>query len=233
MLEKSLPMPAMCQSIRQGPKTGAENRELNMAVVDYYFFGGSPFVYLGHQALLALAARHDVELNYKPVNLMSLWAVSGAVPPAKRPPVRQRYRLLELQRFAELRELPINLAPKHFPVDVSLADQAVIALVEAGKDPAAYMQKVFAGVWAQDRDLSDSNVIAGLLKDCGFDAADILARAASPDVVAAREKNSEEAIAADAIGVPAYVLNGEVFWGQDRLELLEHALKTGRKPYKA
>ncbi len=204
-----------------------------MAVVDYYFFGISPFTYLGHKVLLDAAAKHGAQINYKPVNLMTLWAQSGAVPPGQRPPVRQRYRIVELQRAAEMRGLPINTAPKHFPVDASLADQAVIALVEAGHNPADYMQKVFEGVWVEDRDLSDRDVVAQILADCGFDAETILERAGSDEIAAIRAGNSEEAVAADAVGVPAYVLNGEVFWGQDRIEYLEQALKTGRQPYKA
>lgn len=203
-----------------------------MAVVDYYFYGASPFTYLGHGALMQAAARQGAEIVFKPVNLMTIWAVSGAVPPAQRPPVRQRYRLVELQRIAEFRGLPINIKPKFWPTDTSLADQAVIALVEAEENPSDYMQRVFAGVWAEERDLSDRAVVAGMLTDCGFDADAILERAASDDIAAIRDRNSEDAVAADAIGVPAYVLNGEVFWGQDRIDLLEHALKTGRPPYR-
>ncbi|WP_136659865.1 2-hydroxychromene-2-carboxylate isomerase [Nitratireductor sp. XY-223] len=202
-----------------------------MAVIDYYFYGASPFTYLGHEALGEAARRQGAEINFKPVNLFALWEVSGAVPPAKRPPVRQRYRLIELQRVAEFRGLPINTKPKFFPVDTTLADQAVIALTEAGHDPFDYMRKVLAGVWAEERDLADRGVIAGILTDCGFDAEAILERAQSDAVGAVRTRNSEEAVAADAVGVPAYVLNGEVFWGQDRIELLEHALKSGRAPY--
>ena len=85
----------------------------------------------------------------------------------------------------------------------------------------------------EHRDLANRGVIAGILTDCGFDAEAVLARAQSDEVAAIRAHNSEDAVAADAVGVPAYVLNGEVFWGQDRIELLEHALKTGRAPYRA
>ena len=148
-----------------------------MAVIDYYFYGASPFSYLGHRELLAAAKRQSATINYKPVNLFALWEVSGAVPPTKRPPVRQRYRLIELQRVAEFRGLPINLKPKFWPIDTTVADQAVIALVEAGHSPADYIQKVLAGIWADELDLSDNNVIAGLLSDCGFDADAILERA--------------------------------------------------------
>lgn len=145
-----------------------------MPVIDYYFYGGSPFAYLGHRAFLDMAAGHDATVNFRPVKLFELWALSGAVPLARRPAVRQRYRLLELQRISEYRGLPVNLKPKHFPVDMSLADRAVIALVEAGHDPSGYMQRVFAGVWAEDADLSDRDTIAGRLKESGFDDASIL-----------------------------------------------------------
>ncbi len=202
-----------------------------MATIDYYFYGASPFTYLGHGAFMAMAGRHEVQVNFKPVNLFVLWEVSGAVLPAKRPPVRQRYRLVELQRMAEFRGLPIHTRPEYWPTETTLGDQAVIALVEAGKSPAHYMQRVFSGVWADQLDLSDRSVVAGMLSDCGFDAQAILERAASQDIAAIRARNSEEAVAADAIGVPAYVLNGEVFWGQDRIELLEFALQSGRAPY--
>ena len=204
-----------------------------MATIDYYFYGASPFTYLGHRALLDMAEREGATLHCKPVNLMALWAVSGAVPPGQRPPVRQRYRLIELQRIADYRGLPINIQPKFWPVDTSLADCAAIAIAEAGGNPGDYVGRVLAGVWADEADLADAAVIAELLAQSGFDAEDILAKARTDGVSAIRERNSEEAIAADAIGVPSYVLNGEVFWGQDRIELLEQALVTGRSPYRA
>jgi len=202
-------------------------------VIDYYYYGGSPFTYLGHRAFLDMAARHDATVNFKPVKLFELWALSGAVPPAKRPPVRQRYRRLELQRISEARSLQINLNPKHFPVDMSHADRAVIALVEAGHDPSGYMERVFSGVWVEDADLSDRDTIAGKLADSGFDADAILEAAEGPAVAGIYDGNTREAIAADAVGVPAYVLNGEVYWGQDRVEYLERALASGRPPFRA
>lgn len=74
--------------------------------IDYFFMGASPFTYLGHNAIRETAARHGAELRYRPVNIMKVWEVSGAVQPAQRPPARQRYRLMELQRIAHIRDLP-------------------------------------------------------------------------------------------------------------------------------
>ena len=88
-----------------------------MAEIDYYFTSSSPWVYLGHAAIRAVAQRHGARLNPRPVQLGGVWEVSGAVPLAQRTPTRQRYRFLELQRFAELRCLPIVYRPKAAPLD--------------------------------------------------------------------------------------------------------------------
>ncbi|GLQ36660.1 2-hydroxychromene-2-carboxylate isomerase [Rhizobium albus] len=204
-----------------------------MATIDYYFFGASPFVYLGHKAFEDTAAKHGCGIAYKPVDIAAVFGNSGAKPLKERPLARQRYRLLELQRAADRRGLPINLAPRHFPVDATLADQAVIALLDEKQDPSAYMFEIFSAVWAREENISDPAVITRYLNACGFDGDAILSAAQGEDVAARRRQNTQEAIAADAVGVPAYVLNGEVFWGQDRIDDLDRALASGRAPFSA
>ncbi|WP_026479316.1 2-hydroxychromene-2-carboxylate isomerase [Ahrensia sp. 13_GOM-1096m] len=202
-----------------------------MTTIDYYFYSASPFTYLGHQAIVDVAEKHGATLNVKPVNLMALWAISGAVPPAQRPAVRQRYRLIELQRVADFKGLPINKQPAHFPVDATVADCSIAAIVAGGANPLAYMRDLFAATWANEQDISDEATLTALLKKNGFDSDEILTAAKSETVAAIREQNSKDAIAADAIGVPAYVVKGEVFWGQDRIEMLDHMLASGRSPF--
>lgn len=201
--------------------------------IDYYFYSASPFTYLGHQAIQDVANKHGVTLNYKPVNLFALWEVSGAVPPAKRPLVRQRYRMLELQRAREERDLALNLKPQYFPVDATLADCVACAILLQSGNPADFIGKVCASVWAMDQNIADEELLKQHLQDCGFDGDKILMLAKTDEVIALREKNSQEAIEADAVGVPAYVLNGEVFWGQDRIAQLDRALEIKRQPFKA
>lgn len=197
--------------------------------IDYYFFSISPFTYLGHEAIVALAEKHGATLNIKPSNLMAIWEVSGAVPPGQRPPVRQRYRLVEIKRCALVRGLPINVKPAHFPVDASLADQTIIALIEMGIDPLSYMTDVFAAVWVHEKNISDEAVLSKLLTKHGFDAAAVLAKAKTDEMAAIRSKNAADAVEVDAVGVPAYVIDGEVFWGQDRIEHVDHMLSSGRE----
>ena len=102
--------------------------------IDYYFICSSPFAYLGHQAFHALAQKHGVTIDYKPIGIMGVWEKSGSVPLAQRTPVRQRYRRIELQRIADIRGLPLNLEPRFFPVDSGLADRC--AAVLASMSPA-------------------------------------------------------------------------------------------------
>lgn len=203
-----------------------------MVFVDYYFSLISPYAYLGHAAVLEAARASGARLVYKPVRIFELFAANGGLPLGQRAPARQRYRLYELQRAREQRALPLNLAPKFFPVDPGLADRCAIALVEAGADPAAYMDAAFRAIWAHDQDLADRDTVARLLRDHGHDAKATIAGAETAEVAARYRDYTEQAIAADLPGLPGYVLHGEPFWGQDRVEALREALLSARAPYR-
>lgn len=201
--------------------------------IDYFLTCASPWVYLGHDAARATAARHGATLTVRPVNLGEMFKVSGQVGLADRPAVRQRYRLIELQRHAAYRGKPIVLRPKHFPTNPALADLTICAIIAGGGDPMDYMGAVFAALWAGEQDIADETTLASLLSGAGFSSRDVLDRARSAEAAEMRARNTADAIAADATGVPSFVLNGEPFWGQDRLDLLDQALSSGRAPYTA
>ena len=204
-----------------------------MTAIDYYLFAASPFTYLGHDLVREIAGRHGAAIRYRPVDLMGVWAESGAVPPAKRPPVRQRYRLVELKRLAEYRGVELNPQPAHFPVDATLADSCVIAVQEAGGDPHEFIRANCRSVWVANEDIADEAVIRANLLCAEHDPDEIIGAAVTEEIAAIRKANTDAAIAADAPGVPAYVVDGEVFWGQDRLEHLDHMLASGRTPITA
>lgn len=201
--------------------------------IDYYFTCASPFVFLGHQALLEVADKHQKTINFKPFNIADVWAESGAVPIPKRPPVRQRYRLIELQRAAQFRGLEMNIQPRHFPTDPTRADLCCAALIGSGQSPAGFLGAVTRALWTQQQQIADDAVLGDLLSANGHDATAILAAAQQPEAAALRTANSADAVAADAIGAPAYVYRGEVFWGQDRIEYLDIMLSSGREAFSA
>ena len=200
--------------------------------IDYYFSMASPWAYLGHGTFMDIARRCGASVNYKPVSLGRVFSQTGGLPLPQRHPARQRYRLVELQRWRARRKEPLNLHPKHWPFDVALADRFIIGIVASGKDPDAFMRRAFAGIWAEERNLADPLVVAELTEGTGLDSTSLIEAAGSDMTEAVYALNQENAIEAGVFGSPGYVLDGEVFWGQDRLDFLDEALASGRKPYR-
>jgi 2-hydroxychromene-2-carboxylate isomerase len=153
------------------------------------------------------------------------------LPLIKRHPVRQRYRMVELQRWRDKRGLKFHLQPKYSPFNARLADGVVIAAIEAGYDPDPLLRRAFLAVWEDELNLADPDEVAKLANAAGLPGQQLVERSGSEAISAAYEQNRQDALAADVFGSPVYVLDGEVFWGQDRIELLADALKSGRKPY--
>jgi 2-hydroxychromene-2-carboxylate isomerase len=200
--------------------------------IDYYFSLVSPWAYIGHAAFIDVARRHGVQVNYKPMSLASVFPESGGLPLGKRHPARQRYRILELQRWREKRGVKLNVHPKHWPFNVEAADHLVVAITESGADADAFLRKAFPGVWAEELDLADEQTLTSLADSVGLSGRALLDAARSDKVKARYQQNIQDALAVDAFGSPCYVLDGEVFWGQDRIELLDDALTSGRKAYR-
>jgi 2-hydroxychromene-2-carboxylate isomerase len=201
--------------------------------VDYYFSFQSPWAYIGHKVFHEVAKSHDLKVNYKPVLLVDLFSETGGLPLMKRHPVRQRYRMVELQRWRDKRGLKFHLQPANWPFNARLADGVVIAALEAGLDPEPFMRRAFAGVWEDQLNLTDPTTLIRLADESGLPGKQLVERSGSEEISAAYEKNRQDAVAADVFGSPVYVLDGEVFWGQDRIELLADALRSGRAPYRS
>ena len=108
--------------------------------VDYYFSLQSPWAYVGHQSFRRLVSTYDLKVNHKPVVLVDLFSETGGLPLMKRHPVRQRYRMVELQRWRDKRGLKFHLQPANWPFNARLADGVVIAALEAGHDPDRYLR---------------------------------------------------------------------------------------------
>ena len=199
--------------------------------VDYYFSFQSPWAYIGHKAFQDLVSAYDLKVNHKPVVLADLFAETGGLPLMKRHPVRQRYRMVELQRWRDKRGMKFHLQPANWPFNARLADGVAIAAIEAGYDPDRYLWRGFAAVWEDQLNLADPAIIARLADESGLPGTQLVERSGSDAIGAAYERNRQDALAADVFGSPVYVLDGEVFWGQDRIDLLADALKSGRTPY--
>jgi len=193
--------------------------------IDYYFSLISPFAYLGDALLGEIAGRFGAHVRRKPVELgTKIFPETGGLPVAKRAPARQAYRLVELERWRAYRGLPLNLHPKFFPAAEWPAAGMVIAAEEQGLDSAALVNGILTAIWAEDRDIADPATLSAVADERGLDGAQLLRAGGDTAVKEAYAANTEEALLAGVFGSPSYVLNGELFWGQDRLDFLERAL---------
>jgi len=96
--------------------------------------------------------------------------------------------------------------------------------------PGDFLFSVGAALWSEDRQIADEAVLAELLDKAGFDGKAIVDASKDPAIAEVRSMNSQEATELDVVGAPAYVYQGESFWGQDRIDYLDHAIETGRDP---
>jgi 2-hydroxychromene-2-carboxylate isomerase len=196
---------------------------MNRRLTVYYALQ-SPWTYLGWARLRELMERTGVPAAYRPIQSGPMFEASGTLPLAKRPKQRQAYRLMELRRWRDNLGVPLNLHPKHFPVDESLAARMAIAHQQRGGDIAALSQAMMAAVWAEDRDLADRATLLELAREQGADGPALLELAQDAAVQSEYEANTRAAIEQGVFGVPTFVIDDELFWGQDRLDFVARAL---------
>jgi carboxymethylenebutenolidase len=194
--------------------------------IDYYFAPQSPYVYLGHARFVRMAADAGATVNVLPVDLGGkVFPVSGGLPLNKRAPQRQAYRLLELKRFSEWLDIPLNVQPRYFPCHGDDAAKLIVAVeLKDGTEPALRIaHAILRACWAEDRNIDDEATLAALLTEQGLAQARI-EDAHSQAAHVRYEANTQRAIAAGVFGAPTYIVDGEMFWGQDRLDFVQRRL---------
>ena len=197
-------------------------------VIDYYLAPQSPWTYFGHARLVQMAKQAGATVRIMPVDLGGqIFPATGGLPVGQRPPQRQAYRLVELQRFSHFLQMPFNLKPKFFPVAGDDAARLIIAVDQHdGLDAAMKVcGAVLAAVWVQERDIADASVLQAILQEQGI-AADRWQAALAPAAQDAYMVYTRQAMDAGVFGAPSYVVDGEIFWGQDRLDFLQRRLQA-------
>src|SRR5712672_1880581 len=195
--------------------------------VDYYITLNSPFTYLGCALLAEIAQRNSATVNIKPAKFGPIFEQTGGLPLPKRSPQRRAYRMMELKRWREVRGIPIILEPKYVPCDDVTATRLVIAAKLQGSDAHRLSLELGRALWEREESVADPAAMASAAQRAGLDSAALRAGGPSDaELDGLYEQYTQEALAAGVFGAPSFVLpSGEIFWGQDRLEMLEDALK--------
>jgi 2-hydroxychromene-2-carboxylate isomerase len=194
--------------------------------VEFLFDFGSPNAYLAGKALPAIEQRTGVKFEYVPVLLGGIFKATGNVSPVvaeagiKNKP---QYGALEIQRFIKKHGLTKFQFNSHFPVNTLQIMRGAIAAQLDGLLPK-YFEVVAAAMWEQSLKMDDPEVIKAALDAGGLDGAHILARIQEADVKAKLIENTEDAVARGAFGIPTFFVDGEIYFGKDRLRDVEEAI---------
>lgn len=195
-------------------------------LVDYYAGLSSPWTYFGHRRFCEIAKKNNATVNFKPVDFGQIFPATGGLPLAKRSPERQKYRFMELKRWRKELNLPLNLEPKFFPVNPVLASQICIAVVANGDDALGLAEKFMQAVWVHEQNLTDTDTLISITSDFGLDGKGLLEQANEQKYIDLHKYYSQEAIDRGVFGAPSYVIEDEIFWGQDRLNFVEKKLSS-------
>jgi carboxymethylenebutenolidase len=196
--------------------------------VDYYVSLNSPWTYLGSARFDAMVKKHGATVTIWPVDFGSVFAVSGGLPLPKRAPQRQAYRMMELKRWRDHLGVKTTLEPKFFPANEVPAAKCVIALREEGRmaDAIKVAHAVLTGLWTEEKNTGDLPTLEAIIAGCGLDGAAVLKASEAPGIAEKREAYTKHAISQGVFGAPSFVIDGEIFWGQDRLDFVERKLAS-------
>jgi len=196
--------------------------------IEYYFSFISLWSYIGSRPFEELVARRDLQVVYKPVDLRAVFAATGGLPVKQRSPARQAYRFVEMQRWREIRHIPLVLEPKFYPANPSLGHRMLLAALRTGEDVREFVHAALRAVWADEQNIEDAATLMRLADASGLDGRALLVASDEAELTAQEAALTREAIERKVFGAPFFFWRGEPFWGQDRLEMLETLIASGR-----
>ena len=192
--------------------------------VEFFFDLGSPASYLAHTQLPLLCRDTGATLVHRPMLLGAVFQATGNASPAMIP-AKGHYMLRDLARFAERYGVPMRFNP-HFPINTLTLMRLLVAVQL--HQPERFddaLQALFQAIWVEGINMGDPAKVAEVLSAAGFDAQALQAQIAEQQVKDALKTSTEEAVKRGVFGAPTCFVNGEMFFGQDRLEFVREALR--------
>jgi 2-hydroxychromene-2-carboxylate isomerase len=211
------------------PKLAAEQRgdsPMSRSPIEFYFDFSSPYGYLAATQIDALAARVDRTTSWKPILLGAVFKVSRQEPLAGIP-LKGDYMMHDLPRFARLLNVELKMPPV-FPFAAVAPSRAFYWLSDRDAALALrFARACFGAAWRRQLDLAKADVVADLGAELGIVREDLLAALVDPVVKDRLRAEVDAAIAKGVFGSPFFIVDGERFWGADRLGQVETWLQRG------
>lgn len=201
-----------------------------MHVIEYVYSAHSAFAYLGSKRLLEICADHSVKLIHKPILLSPVVEAQNSLPfGARTQPHVDYFFGREIERWGEYRNVPIiNFRPTYHDADYSIASGMILALGDTGTQVDDMAHDILKAHWCEDADLSKLTTLDRIARALGHDANALLKQAQSDKIQEKLYGNSDWAKTQNIFGSPTYIVDGDPFYGQDHLEIMDRALS---KPF--
>jgi len=201
-----------------------------VSAIEYFYAAHSAYAYLGSARFMQIAKAAGRTIEHKPVDLRRVVSESGSVPFSERTPGHRAYFFgREMKRWSEQRDAPLlGHRPTHHDNDITLPNCLLIAGVVQGLNVDELAHALLTAHWTNDADLADPGTLATIARDAGYEPDPLLEAATDPQVRDIYAANTEDAVARSVFGSPTYFVDGDMFYGQDRLEMVERALS---QPY--
>jgi 2-hydroxychromene-2-carboxylate isomerase len=190
--------------------------------VEFFFDVVSPTAYVAHKRLPAIAAATGATVRYRPMLLGGVMKATGNAPPFS-VPAKGAYFGVDLNRYIQKHAVPFTMNP-HFPIN-SLSLMRAAAGLEGAPHFAEFVDAMFDAMWLEPRNMGDAATAAAAMREAGLDADAILAVAESQEAKDRLKATTEEAVSRGAFGAPTFFVGDEMFFGQDRLDWVEEALR--------
>jgi 2-hydroxychromene-2-carboxylate isomerase len=191
--------------------------------VEFFFDVGSPAAYLAWTQLPALCESAGGSIDYQPMLLGGVFQATGNQSPMT-VAAKGKYVHDDLARFARRYGVPFTRNP-NFPINTLTLMRGATALqLRQPERFHAYVDAVFRAIWVDARNMNDLEVVASVLQEAGFDTTALLAQASGPEVKERLKQVTQDAVARGVFGAPSFIVDGQLFWGQDRLDFIKEAL---------
>jgi 2-hydroxychromene-2-carboxylate isomerase len=213
------------EPVNQGAGKAAMSgmREEGLNRLEFFFDFGSPTTYLAHTQMPVIAQRTGAEVVYRPMLLGGVFKATGNQSPAF---VKAKSKWMDgdLKAFARRYGVPYVRNP-WFPINTMMLMRGAIAMERENRLPA-YADAIFRAIWVEPQNMNDPQTVGAVLAKAGFEPRQMMAAIEDQSVKDELRKNTEEAVARGVFGAPTFFVGEQMFFGQDRLDFVEEALRN-------